>query len=375
VSAPGEEQDPAAAGPILAAALAFLDSVMAGSLRPAEARRILQMLRSRHPGVDLDLIERRLDFDLSYEYQLLVEGPWAGVVGLSLSRKGGLPWALRGLQSWSNDILGTVNGRPVTVNQALVAVECLGNDAGLIGRLIDVALIDEELSRRPVYPTETDIEQAVEAIRRGLGLFTAERTREWLRQRGLEEEALLQKGRTAAALQLLKRRLSDGKVERRFSEHGASLDRVRLQVLSLGRGTRWPGGPPTLAASADALPALAGQLTRTGLPFSLHGPTWSSVCNLEPSLQRLIEDLPPGGVAGGDSMVVHLLERRPVVLDAVTVSVIENQILNEWLAERRAASEVHWFWGVEGVEERARQGRWPLPPETSTPDQLAPRSY
>jgi putative peptide maturation system protein len=350
----GAQEPPPTRAARLLAAVALLERLAEQRLSPPQARRALDELRASDPGLELDLIEQRLELDGSYDYQLLVGGAVEGMLALALSRPDALPWPLRGVQRWSNDFLGSVNGRPLMVSDALVALECLGRDPALIRRLIDLALIEEELRLHPVQPSEADIQAAADAMRRSLGLLTPERTRRWLAERGLDERAFAERAANAAALRALQRRHSGGGVEQYFHENRDGLALVSLALLTVGPG----GDPPPSLAPATDIYQLAEQLTRNGAAVSLTLRPPTPVFRLDPVIGGAITAAAPGATVGplacdDGSVYAKLIDRHPARLDSKTVALIEELLFDGWLAERRSRASVRWYWGYDGVVERA----------------------
>ena len=358
-NAPAKETGPLdGQAAILVEAITWLRDLARDRVGPAEAQRALEALRAAHSDLELDLIEQPMDFDRSHDYQLLIGGPGGDVVALAISGAAELPWPLRGVQRWSNDHLGSVNGRPVLVNDALVTVECLGSDPALVRRLIDASIIETELQLRPVSPSDADIAEATAAIRRGLGLLTADSTRRWLAERGFADTVLWRRGELAARLFLFKRRLAAGRIDATFAAHQESFAQVQIITLTMSAVSAMSDGgvEPRVQGAAD-LAAMARRLLDDRVPFTMRHLARTPLIRCEPAVQAAVAGLSVGEIAtvatAEGCLLVQLVDRRPATLDATTLALVEERILTDWLRERRQAADVHWYWGPDDLLERA----------------------
>lgn len=344
------------AGEFLTAAVALLDRLVSDKASSTDARAALEELRARHGEYRLELFDRKLEIDGSLEFELLVNGLGRAALTLAVSNPKAAPWPLRGYQRWTNDQLGRVDGVAIMVSDALVSLECLGEDIDLIRRLVDMAIVKRELLFRPVEPTGAQLQEAADALRRRLRLYTAEATRAWLAQRGLGDSAFATQAREAALLQLLRRRLVGAAVDDFFAEQRELFARAALTVVT---------------ASATVA-ARAAELARAGTPLYLAAREAAGatdvtvelvaskrVFQLEPAIVVAIRGARPGDLVGpielrGKSSVIEITSLVPARLDEETRSAVEDALFARWLAERRAAASIEWYWGNERLVSRIR---------------------
>jgi putative peptide maturation system protein len=337
--------------PAIADTLAFLATVADGATTPAAAQERLRAIQARHRDVDLQLVWEQESYDHSVHFDVLVRTAEATTVSLSVCRDRALPWPLRGVHRFTEANVLQVNGRMLTMEQAVGLLDILWCEAPIMERMIDTCLIEEELARRPIEIDDDELQRGLDGLRRAHRLYTAEATQRWMAQRGLTHEQLerLVIGNLQCAR--LRDRVAEGRIGAYLEAHPdqletASVARVtcadeavaRQLAASLARTER--GAIETVeAALADGAAAARVEL----ITLRRH--------DARDGLGEAVFAARPGDVvgpvpAGGEFVVARVLARRPARPgDESTRAAIAQILFDAWLAERRAAAQLTWHWG------------------------------
>ena len=283
-------------------------------------------------------------YDRSAHHNVIVRGPGHPTVSLSVAAPTGLPWALRGLPEPREYDLLDVNGRTIAVDQAMACLDGIFDDVRLMRGLVDSSVIAEALEEFGLEVSRDELQAATDAYRRARRLYTAEATRAWMRDNGLTPTLLARHVDQLAAVAVLRRHVVGADVQRWFAEHRPEFDTLAVA---------WVAGEEADAAALDTDPlAAVGAAWRAGRKAGVE--------------QWTVGELPDGFAALGTAPVgsavpvaydgsaarAVVIERRTAVPDAPTMAAVERRLFDEWLAERRGAARVTWFWG-----DRRRTGR------------------
>jgi len=293
-----------------------------------DAQDRLAPLRARWPAADLALVRDEEVSDGSVSFDVLVREP-AGTVSVAYSPAPALPWPLRGAVRHSDSHLARVGTRPLDVGEALAALDFLWYDHDVLARLVDTCLIHAELERDPVEVGDAELQAAADAYRRAKGLLDADSTARWLAGRGLSADDFTKLVADTVAVAKLRERVTAGRVAPWFAAHRADFDTLVVA---------WVAAPTALPAS-DALAAVTSAV-RSG---ACAGVTRVAVAAAAPELR----DTTGGAVStvvGGVPVSAAVVGREPAVLDSATRPAVERAVFDDWLAERRAAAGVEWFW-------------------------------
>jgi putative peptide maturation system protein len=336
---------------VLVDVAAYLERAVAQRMVPAQASAGLDTIRPRHPEASIDLVWEDQAFDGSYHFDALIRPASGGTVSVSVCGNDSLPWTLRGLQRWRDSDLLRVNGTVLSVENAIAQLEMLWEQGPLMRRLVDSCIIEAELKRTTVETTPTDVQRALDGLRRGRGLTSATAMRTWMQDSGttlqqLEELAT----RLARALKLRERIVGD-EAERYFAAHRTDFDTIRLAVVKvpsealarqiLASIDSTQGG--LVAAARDAFvndPAGRTELTfRKDLRYKLAAENTVQLFDVQPGI--LLGPIP--GPAGFTLMQV--LSIHPAQMDDITRNAVQTRLFEEWLATQRRGATVEWFWG------------------------------
>ncbi|WP_147944465.1 TIGR04500 family putative peptide maturation system protein [Microbispora sp. CSR-4] len=307
---------------------------------PAEARLLLGGLRAEHEGVPMRLVWQRDHPGGRCHYDMLLP-VGDGTVSIAFAPDLALPWPLRGSRNSGEQVVVRVNGMEVAMEQAMAVLDELWSDASLASRLVDAALVAQELAGDPADLSAAELQDALDAFRRARGLLTVEATQEWMAERGLDHAGLEDVVAQEAGIARLRRRVAGDRAESLFATAPRSYDRLcvvflrypRVEAARAAADRLRDGGPGSLASAAETLDHGADARLRRLFRAEL-GPEAA--------------DAAPGDVLGPygpDPVVVQVVEVRPATFDDATRQGIEQRLFDDWLAGRRREARVEWVWG------------------------------
>ena len=336
---------------LLEAATSLADELDAHGIGPEEARGRLATLRACFPHHRVDLVADVEPFDGSVSYDIILEQSDGVTVSVAVTSGTGLPWPLRGvIRAREYDLL-RVGPTRVSVADALASIDVLWDDRSLLLHLINACVATNALEEEPVDLTAADLQDAADRFRRAKGLLGADETKRWLDDRGLSMEKFADLVARSARAAALRQRVTSGAVERWFASHAPELARFHIAwaaeaaVDGVGHSlaSRLEADPlaAVLAARRAGRPGGVGDWLVADLPHHL-----SALKNVAVSTAVEVE-------VDGVAARAIVLEVIPAVLDAATRSYVERCLFDEWLAERRRATDVEWFWGDVARTSRA----------------------
>ncbi|MEV4454545.1 TIGR04500 family putative peptide maturation system protein [Microbispora sp. NPDC049633] len=329
---------------LLTDVLAFLRRI--GDVEPAEARRLLGGLRAEHPGVPMRLVWQRDHPGGSRHYDMLISAP-DGTVSVAFAPARAIPWPLRGSHNAGEQVVVRVDGVDVKMEQAMAVLDGLWGDSSLAVRLVNAALVEQELERDPIELSAEELQNAVDAFRRARGLLTVEATREWMTERGLDHATLEELVRQEAAIAGLRRRVT-GDAAGLFAAAPGDYDRLCVVRARYARPEDAEAGVARLreagrsARTDDLLAVAAAEAFEHGADVRL---ALAFRCDLGPdAAEARAGDVLAG--AGGEPVVACVLAVRPAVFDDETRRAVEKRIFDRWLTARRREASVEWMWGT-----------------------------
>jgi putative peptide maturation system protein len=331
---------------VVVAALPILADLSGNRATREQAERDLNALATTN-GLRIRLIEHKEAFDDSVHYDVIVRGPGYPTVSLSVASEPGLPWPLRGVPAAREHDLVEVNGEVTRVAEAVACLDGMFEDVRLMRGIVDSSLVGRAFEEFGLEVTAEEVQEATDAYRRARRLYTAEATAAWMRDRGFTPALLATLVEQYAAVGKVRRHAVGGHAQRWFTQHSAEMEVVVAA---------WVAGGTESRLRADALSTVAAAW-RDGRPGGLD--------------QWRIADLPAGfaalrAAAVGDVVAVEhgdtpavaiLVDRQPAVADPQTMAAVERHLFDAWLAERRAAARITWFWGGRRQTERVDADR------------------
>ncbi|MEV4767694.1 TIGR04500 family putative peptide maturation system protein [Micromonospora humida] len=313
---------------LLDAAVTLVRELTADRAGLPEARRRLTPLRERWPGADPAVVRDEEVADGSVSFDLLLRET-AGTVSVAYSPTPALPWPLRGAVRHSDHHLARVGTRTLRVGEALTALDFLWYDHDVLARLVDTGLVAEELEQHPVAVDDDELQASADAYRRSKGLLDAESTARWLAERGLTAEDFADLIAHTVAVARLRTRVVGDRLPEWFAAHRSTFD--RLLIVWVAEGT-----PPTDRATALATVAAAVRAGRAA------GTLRTVAVAAPPELRDATGPVPT--TIAGTAVTAVVVDREPAVLDDGTRALVERAMFDEWLAQRRAGTDIEWFW-------------------------------
>jgi putative peptide maturation system protein len=328
-------------------AVGLLAGLDAAGASPAEARRRARALGEAYPALEVDLVSEREDYARAWHHEILLSRPGALTVNVGLTPDRGLPFIARAAYRPGEDELLRVNGASLRIQDALLRLE-IAQDRRALEQLVEGMLIEEEMERRGVDDapvSDEELQRTLDDLRRDLGLFRAEEMARWLEARGLSDAGLEQRLATLARVRRLRDLVTAPELDRFRATRLSELD---LAVVAVATALE-PGLAPSLANAEDFFGAVARAAAREAASLEivswrrhrcaaeLRGPIFDG------ELPRVVGPLPHEGRV----RVVRVLERRRAEPgDDRWIPHARELLFTEWLAARRAAAQVEWFWGT-----------------------------
>jgi putative peptide maturation system protein len=334
--------------------LDYLLGLQHEGVRPREARNRLQPLRSRHPDLQLDLLAEEQTFDQSVHYDALIQRAGEGTISLSYCPERALPWPLRGVHRWNEGDLLRINGNVLPVDAAMACLDFIWDEASIIERLVNMALIQVELEREPIELSDTELQEAMDRFRSAKKLFKADDTVRWLERHGMSQEKLEQYVAESAIVPKLRDRIEDGRSDEYFSQHAKDFDAARIARLDVANereahelAKQIRAGEQEFFAAAERCYFDAVEQGKTA-SAALFG-----VIERREAADTLREQLfaaAPGQLVGPVLVETGYALFRvqsivPGQLDDRTRAAIKKILFEDWLADRRQAAQIEWCWG------------------------------
>lgn len=329
-----------------AAALAFLVGLRRDQVRPEQAEERFQIWREPYGAVGLDLVWEIESFAGTVHYDLLVHAA-GGTFSLSFCPDQELPWAVRGIQRWSEAFVARVNGAPIDVGTAFAAIDALWSEVHVGRRLVESHVI-AAAKIEGCDVTGAELQEALDEHRRRRGLFSAGAMHGWLRDHGMSQERLTEQLSRVVRGRKLRDKIAGGRQEAYFAQHQADFERLRLLRVHFEDEREAEELASRVRASASTLGAAAVRRFAEGARIDVR------------LVRRMRRDIDPahaplltarsgellGPLRSGDGWdVIELLARDAPRLDRETHDAISEQLFSQWLAEQVSAARVEWFWG------------------------------
>ncbi|MFI1195227.1 TIGR04500 family putative peptide maturation system protein [Micromonospora sp. NPDC020750] len=313
---------------LLDEALALVRELTTGRASLLDARDRLAPLRERWPQADLAVVRDEETSDGSVSFDVLLREP-AGTVSVAYSPAPALPWPLRGAIRHSDHHLARVGTRTLRVGEALTALDFLWYDHDVLTRLVDTCLIAAELELHPVEMTDEELQAAADAYRRAKGLLDPASTARWLAERGLSAEDFADLVADTVAVGRLRERVVGDRVAAWFARRRSSFDTLVVAWTAEG----------ALPTSREAALAAVAAAVRDGRAA---GVLRTVAAAAAPEVRDATG--PVSTVVAGTPVTAVVVAREPAELDTATRSLVEQAVFDEWLAGRRAATDIEWFW-------------------------------
>ena len=237
------------------------------------------------------------------------------------------------------------------MQDAVAHLDVVWNTAPIMNRLIDVALLREELERDAVELSDEELQRGLDGLRRIHKLYDTETTQRWMEQRGLTHEQLEELVADNLTYLKVRERVTGGRVERYFEEHGPELASAHVaQLECLDEDNAHRLHHQILAGELDFFEAAQQHFLAAPAQVRL-GLTTLRRCEAAPELAAAVFAAQPGDIVGpvrvGERHVIaRVMSVIPARLDEPTRTAIEAILFEAWLAERRQTAIVTWLWGT-----------------------------
>lgn len=316
------------------------------------AAQLTAACEAQFPGSRWKVLLQHEELAADATYTLVIRhGKPAATLTLSKSAASNLPWPLRGIQRWRHQELLRVNGCPMELHQAIGCVEFLWRERSITQRLVDVLLIQREADTRGIAVPDAELQDTVDAFRRGQGLMTVEETNRWMSARGMTLKMLEEYARDQAVVDRLKRSIvTPALAARRFEERPADFARLTIGWCTVVE-------PDALAELTRTFRETRGNYNST----VSHGLELGMIrrCTLDSYFvgdepRELVETatlVAPGclvpwtGTVDNLRVLAVLLRREGPRFDEPTRRRIESLLFSEWLAAERSKARIEWHWG------------------------------
>lgn len=316
---------------------------------PPQAVNQLAVIEQRHPALKIELIWQTETYDHSIHYDALlrIQGK---TISLSVASEHRLPWPLRGVRRWSEANLLQVNGQMLTMQDAIHLLDVVWNEAPVMARLVDACLLDEELQRDPVTLDEAAQQTAVDEWRRARGLYSVSQTEQWMQQRGLTHEQLESFASEAAILTLLRKRIAGGSAIEHFRAHRREFDVIHVAQIDFTEAEHAASFRQRLLVEPRPFVlAMQDEFLLRGSDIRCQFTTLRRRdCSTD--WQNELFDSAVGTVVstirdGHRHAVACTLQFSPAIENDSTMIVVEQDLFDRWLTERRERAVLDWHWG------------------------------
>jgi len=316
---------------------------------PNRAEKRVQEL-ARELRCEIQLLWQHESFDDSFQYDVLVRTPDQDTVSLGFCPEPDTPWPLRGVQRWDDKQLVRVNSIVMAVDEAMALLDLFWNEVRLVRRLVDVCLVREALAKSGIELTDDDLQTALDAFRRTVGLCSAKETHVWMTKHGISEEKLLQYAHNYAAVGKLREHVADGKVTNYFEAHREDFATVRFAYADFDSSY---DAEQTAAAIRDGAQTIYDAVAGS---FAVSDTESQSCFSSVTRAQAESEGLECLFAARPDELVgpIELAKRwrlaqvvstDPPVLSDNARERIKDVLFDNWLDEQRGEARVVWYWG------------------------------
>jgi putative peptide maturation system protein len=335
---------------------ATLDDLMTFSRNrtwPEEASAHLRLLQQQYPSTAIDLLWEEEEYGQSVHYDALLHLDGEGTVSLSFCPEHTLPWPMRGVHRSSEADLVRVNNTVLKIDQAISCLDFIWDEARIIDHLVNFCLVREALNKDPIEPSDAELQLAMDGFRRAHRLYKVEDVHRWMERHGMSHGKLERLVAGQVMIAKLRDRVTAGRVEAYFKEHQADFDSAYCARIDFPDEE---GAHRTCkqirTGVMDFYEAAQQRFLAAACSGRLSGEIFAVVLRQQasPELRTAVFNAIPGTVLGpirtGEGYaVVRVLSFVPACLDERTHRAITDILFEEWLAERRQAATIEWYWG------------------------------
>lgn len=258
---------------------------------------------------------------------------------------------MRGVHHYSEANVVQVNGRTMTMEEAVVFLDVIWNKAPLMEQMLNTCLVKAELEKNPINNTDEELQIAMDCFRFEHGLLCASETSAWLEMRGMTHDSLEHLVEGNLCYMKLKTRIAEGKIETYFDSHQELLRTAMIARISCPdkeyslklandmRGVDFYRDLEDRIAAGENLKCRISSISEDELSVNDR----ASVFN---GARGDVLSLP----IDETHCVVRIISLEAACLDQKTEEVIVNNLFEEWLREKREVAQITWHWGQSDAE-------------------------
>jgi putative peptide maturation system protein len=334
----------AAFGRALADAVTLLRELPRHRHAERAARSRFEQFKAAHVGLPCRLLVHTKPGSENLDFDILLTIQEAGSVTLSWHPDEGVPWIALVADHWAANYVLTVNGASTSIQSALLYLSArLQRRPDLMRDLIDRSLIFAAIGDTPPRIAEAELEAAVDAFRRGQGLFSGDAMQRWLDEMQLTMETLEELVAQSLQLEKFKDATVAAQVHPYFTAHRRNFD--HLTVVRLEGMTR--PSAERVAKSWRRLKTCPIFTARRGR--SLDAPNGRIDTLFACDLPSEFVGKPIGSVIGpvsssGSFSVGQITRVEGARFDKATRRRIRSLLFEAWLADQRSKAAIRWHW-------------------------------
>lgn len=309
-----------------------------------------EVYRAAHPEVDARLFIDRQPGHPEVDYDLYLQSDASGAIAVGWRPDRAMPWEVQYSEHWASSLVLSVNGRDLTVQEALQALRLYGGlGANLSTELVNFCIVDSAIIKDPPIVSHSELQIAADGFRAARGLYDAGATDRWLHETGLSIERFESLVKAAVQKRKLRDRITIHQVEAYFASHIESMAKVAVVRLHSASGQALESFALSTMAVVDLVELALGHQASIGVPgIRVVIETGLAEDVLPVLLPGPITTLPSkmiGPVRSNDGYCLfRVLRREPARLDKDTFNRVQDRLFASWLSAERAKAQISWHW-------------------------------
>ena len=308
----------------------------------------LSAFRASHRNVCVDLVLDRQPGHPEVDFDLLLSVDQSGTIAVGWRPDRAMPWSVQYAEHWASNLVLSVNGLDLTVQEALQALRLNGNGTSdLSTALVNYCLIAKAITQKSLTIADNELQDAADDFRSEFGLISAESTVRWLADAGLSNERFEALMKARALARKLKEQIALDNIQSYFATHQNSLARatvVRIRSTLIGALKN--------LIDSDSISGLVNRffsnettINDRTIEINIETGFVANILPTSPPPANPREGAVIGPFAhGGEFCAVQFLRHTPAMLDQETHRLIENHLFKLWLENARAMAEIRWHW-------------------------------
>jgi putative peptide maturation system protein len=305
-------------------------------------------LQRAYPNHEFDLVWYGGEGKAAPEYEMLVTDGVDCILRIGSHRDTGGIWVTQSARRWDEQTVVRVDGESCHVTSILRQLDFVWSDAAATTAIVDQCLIRQEVRRRKIDVSDSELQELMDQFRLQHGLYTAEQTLSWLAQRGLTFDRLEAHLAGIGRTEQLKEQIAAGREHDYFDANRAQFERVcGLEIFTPDVETaRRLSSALRKCSLVDAVRAV---LTQPYARMNSWSRWRSELSTAEAALLFGGDDVVgPTRHDHGFSLYVVAC-REAAQLNQYTIAQCREELFRAWLRERRDSARVEWVWDDRSV--------------------------